>query len=64
MTNDGSGIFVLLGMIILFVLFAPFAFIWALNTLFGFTIAYSFKTWLAALIIGIIVGSKSKTSKK
>ncbi len=34
----------------------PFAAIFALNTLFSMTIAYSLKTWLAALILVSIVG--------
>lgn len=32
-------------------LFWPFALIWAVNTLFGLGIAYTFWTWLAAMII-------------
>jgi len=59
-----TGIFVLAGFIFVWVFFAPFAFIWALNTLFGLTIAYSFKTWLAALIIGTIISAKATTSHK
>lgn len=30
----------------------PLALIWSLNTLFGLGIAYTFKTWGAALILG------------
>lgn len=29
----------------------PFAIIWSLNTLFGFTIAYGFFEWLAAFFL-------------
>ena len=32
-------------------LFWPFALIWAVNTLFGAGIAYTFWTWLAAFIM-------------
>jgi len=32
-------------------LFWPFALIWAVNTLFGTAIAYTFWTWLAAFIM-------------
>jgi hypothetical protein len=32
-------------------LFWPFALIWAVNTLFGLGIAYTFWTWLAAMIM-------------
>jgi len=60
-----TGFFVLAGFIFVWVFFAPFVFIWALNTLFGLTIAYTLKTWLAALIIGTaIIGDKAKTSIK
>ena len=34
---------------------APWLSIWALNTLFGLGIAYTFKTWLAALVLGAII---------
>jgi hypothetical protein len=30
---------------------SPLLFIWALNTLFGLTIAYGFFEWLAALLL-------------
>ena len=33
------------------VLFWPFALIWAVNTLFGTAIAYTFWTWLAAMVM-------------
>jgi hypothetical protein len=29
----------------------PLALIWAVNTLFGLTIAYTFKTWLATVLL-------------
>jgi hypothetical protein len=64
MSNDGIGILVLAAFIFVWVFFAPLALIWALNTLFGLTITYSLETWMAALIIELIIGSKSKTSKK
>lgn len=38
------------------VLFWPFALIWAVNTLFGLGIAYTFWTWLAAMIIMVAFG--------
>jgi len=52
----GIGIVVL---IILLVIFMPVLAIWSLNTLFGLGIAYTFKTWLAALILSSIVGGSS-----
>ena len=47
-------------LIVALVVCGPLLTIWALNTLFGFTIAYTLKTWFAALILGGIVGSKGK----
>lgn len=44
--------------VILAVIFMPFLAIWSLNTLFGFSIAYTLKTWFAALVISGIVGQK------
>lgn len=38
------------------IVLSPFLFVWSLNTLFGLTIAYTFKTWLAALILCTAVG--------
>jgi hypothetical protein len=47
--------------IICLCIFGPFLTIWAINTLFGLAIAYSFKTWLAALILdGLISGRRGK----
>lgn len=37
--------------VLLMVLFWPFALIWAVNTLFGLGIEYTFWTWLAALVM-------------
>lgn len=36
-------------------IFVPILIIWALNTLFGQGIALTFKTWLAAFILGALV---------
>lgn len=45
------------------IIFGPFLNIWAINTLFGLGIAYTFKTWMASIILGAIVGG-CKISKK
>ena len=37
---------------ILLIIFGPFLMIWSINTLFGLTIPFTLKTWLAALILG------------
>jgi hypothetical protein len=57
-------------MILLLVLLAvamialgPLAAIWALNVLFGFAIAFTFKTWVAALVLINIVAHSSYTKK-
>lgn len=41
--------------IIAIVVFAPFATIFALNTLFGLGIAYTFWTWLSVIILNVLV---------
>lgn len=60
------------GMVIMFLflcvlvagLLVPFLGIWAVNTLFGLHIAFTFKTWCAAfIIIGIIEGPAISTRK-
>ena len=43
------------------IIFAPLLIIWALNTLFALGIAYTFWTWLAALILGGAI--KARVSK-
>ena len=47
------------------IVFGPFISIWSLNTLFGLTIAYTFKTWLAAIWIQMVTfgGVQSAVSK-
>ena len=55
---------ILIGIVVLCIVFVPLAGIWALNTLFGLAIAYTFKTWLAALVLAGIVGGTSKASSK
>ena len=37
----------------------PLATIWALNTLFGLSIAFTLKTWAAALVLVLLLGSNS-----
>jgi hypothetical protein len=36
----------------------PFITIWALNTLFGLGIAYTFWTWLAVVWLGLVLQAK------
>jgi hypothetical protein len=48
---------------ILVAILVPFGAIWALNTLFGVGIAYTFNTWLAALILGAVVSPRVNVKK-
>ena len=41
----------LLIVVLLLIAIAPLALIWALNTLFSLSIAFTVKTWLAALLL-------------
>lgn len=43
------GILGAVAFVFVMIIFGPFISIWSLNTLFGLGIAYSFKTWLAAI---------------
>jgi hypothetical protein len=43
-------------LLILWIIFWPFAVIWAANTLFGFGIAYTFWTWLATVVLTATFG--------
>ena len=61
--NKNIGLFAVLFVLILFI-GGPLAVIWALNTLFGMAIPYAFKTWLAVLVLTMVVGgSKVKFTK-
>jgi hypothetical protein len=62
MNKSAMGLLALI--VVLIVGLAPLALIWALNTLFALTIAFTFKTWLAALIVGGVVGSSGARSSK
>ena len=47
-----AGVVFWLCVAIALVIFAPLATIWAVNTLFGLTIPWTFDTWCAVLILG------------
>lgn len=51
-------------LIVAIIIFAPLVIIWALNTLFGLGIEYTFWTWLAALILTSSFGKASVTVNK
>lgn len=45
------------------VLLSPLAVVWALNTLFGLGIAYTWQTWLSVLILGGVVKTNVSVKK-
>ena len=49
----GIGIIMFL---IVWIILWPLAAIWAVNTLFGFTIAYTFWNWLAVVVLTAFFG--------
>jgi sterol desaturase/sphingolipid hydroxylase (fatty acid hydroxylase superfamily) len=58
------GISLLVLVMLLFVIAWPFLTIWAVNTLFGTTIVYTFKTWLACYLLLLSVQSTLRVSNK
>lgn len=59
-----SALVIIVVLAALFVVVMPLAVITSLNTLFGLGIAYTWKTWLAALILTTVVYGSSNGSKK
>jgi hypothetical protein len=49
---------------ILLIIFWPWVIIWAVNTLFGLGIAYTFWNWLAVLVLTAAFGKTSVSVKK
>jgi hypothetical protein len=45
-------------LVVVLAIFGPFVTIWALNTLFGLGIAYTFWTWLAVIFLGMFLKSR------
>ena len=60
---NGSAIVLMFAIIILLIIFGPFLSIWAVNTLFGLTIPFTLKTWLAAIVLGGLVSGRASSSK-
>jgi len=52
-----------IGLVVLGILW-PLVLIWAVNTLFGFGIAYTFLNWLAAFILVLTFGKSTSSSTK
>ena len=60
-----SKLFAGLGLIVLIIILGPIATIWSLNTLFpALAIPIGFDTWLAALVLGGVVGGTTGVSFK
>jgi hypothetical protein len=50
--------YIILGLLIIaLMILIPFGFIWSINTLFSLSVAYTIKTWLASLLILILIGN-------
>lgn len=60
------GILGLVVFVLAMIIFGPFVTIWAVNTIFGTTIAFTFKTWLAAIWLQMVTfgGVQSAINKK
>jgi hypothetical protein len=51
-------------LVVVLIVFGPLASIWAVNTLFGTAIEYSFTTWMAAAWLHMLLtGTAVKTSR-
>jgi hypothetical protein len=55
MKKKTVGISIIIFLIVWIILW-PLAAIWAVNTLFGFTIAYTFWNWLAVVVLTAFFG--------
>lgn len=50
--------------VILMAFIGPFVTIWSLDTLFGFTIAYTFKNWMAVVWLTLVIHGVKITQNK
>lgn len=60
--DTSTAVWAIIGLILLIVALiavGPLLTIWSLNTLFGLSIAYTFKTWIAALVLGLLVSNST-----
>ena len=57
-------VFFLILLVIALIAFGPLVLLWALNTLFGMGLAYSFLNWLAALVLIGLFGKTNVTVNK
>lgn len=42
----------------------PFVVVWSMNTLFGLSIPFTFRTWLASFVLTLVIGSTPKVSNR
>lgn len=55
---------IIIALVVLLVVFGPFATIWALNTLFpALVIPYTFETWVAVVLLSSVLKSTVKVGK-
>lgn len=59
--SAGAGLLLVI-LVVAMIIGFPLVAIWAVNTLFGTTIAYTFTNWFAMLFLGAYFGG-SRTSK-
>jgi hypothetical protein len=52
---DAASIISIFLILFILVCFWPFAFIWSINTLFGTQISFNFQTWLASVLLFVIL---------
>ncbi len=45
--------------LIAYVIIGPFLGIWAINTLFTLSIAFTLKNWIAAFVLAVLLGGSS-----
>ena len=62
--GTGLKLVLMLALIVLLVVFGPFATIWSLNTLFpALAIGYTFETWLAVILLSAAIRSNITMKK-
>jgi hypothetical protein len=62
--STATKLVLMLALIVLLVVFGPFATIWSLNTLFpALAIGYTFETWLAIILLSAAIRSNITMKK-
>ena len=57
------GISLLILFVIGLIVLIPFGLIWSVNTLFNLSILYTFKNWLASMVLIILLGNTKDSIK-